>query len=505
MMKISMMFLLCLVLSAFAEEDRVYAYYLPDSDDFLKSMREIHGIFHKMDQFVEPTAIAKPPFKSRFFEEPGQLWDYTAMLKAISRFRLTEGRTIYHEPSQRLVFKGSRDAHHRVQDFIKRRSGVQTELKLTVYQVNGVSFERMTRLPAGVKELTSLSVRLRDNEQAVVVSSDKVWELTALAWQDYRGFWEYPVSCSFTLSGKHEGLPFSFEQSVVLNTGLSKVVDLGSHDGKTSMIAELHVERVLPNGKSFDFWALDEVEGNFLERRKIKEHKPLPAAPDGYVVMRMPAFIWGAEWQSLPWKKKLGGGAIPFPYSTEDPAFGGGTWNDFSNLEPRLYELGLLSGEDVECFFRYSNAAFYTNAAGKELEHLRSFFRKATESSPCSFEVSVIEVESDQRLNRDVLDQQDFGIVRKLEVELLDAIPREVKLGQQINGYFEMCRDQESKDLVLSFAVGKGREDSKSISSMRLKVEDGVPIILRQEKVDGKWKALVLRASRLNWLGERLK
>ncbi len=75
---------------------------------------------------------------------------------------------------------------------------------------------------------------------------------------------------------------------------------------------------------------------------------------------------------------------------------------------------------------------------------------------------------------------------------------------QDFVGEFGFASDGEIVEVALAVAENKGEVEG-GVSRLNVVAQNGVPVIFRQEKVDGRWKALVLQAHQLNWLGEQLK
>jgi hypothetical protein len=506
-MKILIVLLLLSVASGLADEKRVIAYYLPDREGFVNSCRGLFEQFGRDGEFVEPEEISKAPFQSRFFAEPGRMWDFTEMLRAAPRSRFAGGHLVYHEASSRLVMKGSWGEHCAIDQVFRACFDEVATVQLRIFEADGIDFGEAVGLPPNARQVGDFSFRFETDEKHQLGSENGDWKVDLAVTGDRRDSWKPVLWCEFSLGRVRRGREWGFESTCLVYPGAKRLVHLGKVDGEKTLFMTVDVALFLKNGEPIESWALDEKDGAFLTHQKLAEVVSLPEAPEGFQVFRMPFPIEENDYPALPWwpdPKSLKSEGLGAFQGIE--SFANNAWRHLIDLRPFLKGCGLSIGDRTYCYYQASRAAFFTNAQGDELMKIRWCFDRMPGylSNACRFELG--EMISSQRVTRESIEADKLMGQLPVVAELWEEEVSRLGSSSGLSGSVRFDVDRRNpKVMGVDFALNLVEDSEMPNFCASVVVQSGVPVVLRQEKVDGKWKALVLRSTILTWLGERIK
>lgn len=498
------MLILNFAVAAFADEERIIAYHLPDLEEFVESSRFMHERFAGEGEFVRPKEIAKPPFESRFFTKPGRMWNLTKMLEVTPRSSFEGGELVYHEPSSRLVMKGTWSEHCAIDQVFRRCFDEIAVVQVRVFEAEGVQFEEVFKLPENAKEVAGMKTRFSKSGE-VLRAKNGIYTLEMKTSFDHQESWKSSAECEFSLEWRRGENMRSVQSVCFVQPGVTKLMVLEAIGLEKTLFAELEVEFFLKSGEPLDSWALDEDGGAFLRDQNFGQINPLPRPPKGFQVFRMMHPIEEFEYTGLPWwpdpDSLNSRGIAAFK---ESPGFENGEWRALLDLRPFLLGNGLSLSDETFCFYQASRAAYFTNAEGNHLAQIRRCFERWSESLYRRARISVSEVLSKQQVTPASLRAGEPVLLRKIVGEGWPGKMIPFSRDQDFVGEFGFTSDGEIVEVALAVAENKGEVEG-GVSRLNVVAQNGVPVIFRQEKVDGRWKALVLQAHQLNWLGEQLK
>ncbi len=503
-MKVLSLLLLNFGVAAFADEERIIAYYLPDLEDFVESSRFMHERFAGKGEFVRPNELKKPPFESRFFSKPGRMWQLTRMLEMTPRSRFEGGELVYHEPSSRLVMKGTWSEHCAVDQVFRRCFDEIAVVQVRVFEAEGVHFEEVFKLPENAKEVASMETRSVKSGE-VLHAKDENYKLETKTNFDHGESWKSSAECRFSLEWQSGENMRSFQSVCLVIPGVSKLMVLGTIGLKKTFFAKLEVEFFLKSGEPLDSWALDEDDGAFLRDQKSGRINLLPQPPKGFQAFRMLFPIEDVKYTGWPWWPDPDLLRSPgIEKFKESSGFENGEWRVLLDLRPFLLGNGLSLSDETFCFYQASRAAYFTNATGNQLAQIRTYFERWAKSYSRPARISVSEVISKQSITPASLRDGEPVLLRKIVGEGWSGEMIPFSGGQDFTGEFHYSADGEVVEVALAVVKGKGKVED-AVSKLNVMAQNGVPTIFRQEKVDGQWKALVLQVHQLNWLGERIE
>lgn len=412
-------------------------------------------------------AMKEAPFESRFFKEGDGLLDYSGWAKSAGFF--SEGVAVYNERTERLVVRAEAGDHYLLYKFLEQSVVWQFRTEVRVFRMPGVVLKRRDLQVAMVKkegkELAGLSgVGMPGQTLELRTSDDGLWFEAECQGMFQDTSWD----CSFDLVSELPGAEFVLKTSVVGAMGLPTMLELGSLDGKSTLVAALKVSQVLADGSEFDDWVQIEGGGNVLiEERVAKDlHK-------------------NREWVDLENGKRHQTFVLP---PTARTFLSSGTGGKAKTMRELLMENGVSLKEDDRVIWLEQSGVLSVETSPLNLEMMMGILIAAGVTDPAPvLGGSYTLVESGEKLVD--LEKGEFRVLRKICANGLPGQRVDLKFGE---GFLELefaGHVDGNDDFVESRATIRAEKKEILKSEAEGKVE--TPMILKQEKVGEVWQTWV--------------
>lgn len=416
--------------------------------------------------------LEKEPFESRFFQEGDKLRDFSKWAVSCGFFR--EGRAVFNERTGRLVVRTELRNHYLLQRYLEEFLVWQLRAEVCVFRLPGVELGRpnlqVSRIRKDGKELAALSgLALQGQEMELRAPSGSLeWKAEFQTW-----FEDTSWDCRMELVSKMPGAEFSLKTGLVGAMEVPTLIELGSLDGKSTLVASVEVGRVLEDGSDFDEWVQHEKGGNVLieERLERDQHK-------------------NREWIELANGKRYQ--AIPVP-----PTF----WMFLASGEPEgddqprnlrmlLKRNGVDLEEDDRVLWLAKGGVLAVEVSPLNLELILGITTAAgiTDPSPV-LGGSYVLVESEKRLKAQDLKKENFRILKKICAAGLPGQRVQLMMGERALAVeSESLSSADDEYVGARTTIGSGKAE---ILRVETESKVGVPAILQQEKVGGRWKTWI--------------
>ncbi|MFT6240774.1 MAG: hypothetical protein ACJAQT_002866 [Akkermansiaceae bacterium] len=412
-------------------------------------------------------AMKEAPFESRFFGEGDGLLDYTGWARSVGI--LGKGAAVYNERTGRLVVRAEARHHRLLHDYLKQFLVWQFRAEVRVFRVPGVVLGRRDLQVAAVEkegeELTGLSGLVMPGQTMEL----RTWEESLWFEAECQGWFQDTTwECRFNLVSELPEVEFSLKSSVVGAMGVPTMLELGSFDGKSTLVASLKVSQVLADGSDFDDWVQVEKGGNVLLEERLEKdlHK-------------------NREWVDLENGKRHQTFVLPPTFWEFITTVEGGK---AKNIRELLKENGVALQDDDRVIWLKQSGLLTVEMSPLNLELLKGITTVAGISDPppvlgCSYTL----VESTEKLAD--FEKGGFRVLRKICANGLPGQRVDLKFGE---GDLELGFEGQvsgSDDFVDSRATI--RFGKKEVLKSEAEGKVGVPMILKQEKVGEVWQTWV--------------
>lgn len=277
-----------------------------------------------------------------------------------------------------------------------------------------------------------------------------------------------------------EGNEFSLDTELVGVVGVPLVVPLGSVDGKGDLAVKVTMTVVRSDGSDLDDWVQSENEQDFLMKKRLRE-----VAKDRDEEPRITTLENGVQ-RARFWVPKTFFDPFSDPFE-EDP-FRAGTEGADELLE-FLKKWGIEIGESDRVVLipgREGNVLFLQST--KENVEMVSNFVIGRTPPPGLLSYDLFLVESDHELERKALEKSWGRLICEASSSQMPGVVSKVFLGEGLRSEAALQLDAGGEMIDAKLSVGGQMGDFEA----EVVTEIGVPMVVKQFPVEGKWRAWVI-------------
>lgn len=495
---------------AFAGEMEVRSYRveLEDFEYFGWSGGIYDGLGNRMDLYEgKPVKVA--PFESRFIEEGDELLDMSGWLRSGGMLGGKGSAAVYNLTAKRLVVKGDVPLDHEsLAKILGHRFVTMMKSEVSLYSVPGVKLGRLDGGVEGGRFITSLSCLHLPGQEFEMESEDGGFVVKGSV---QLGRSDDLVESRFEWNSELEGARFSAKWGGTTVRGLPELIEIGSLDGKRTLVAKLNQELVLLDGTLLDEWILKEEGGAFLREERLA--RPRETEDDMGVeiaegVMRFPvsktffSFVMitpAAGYEGDPFDEGKAGehrvlGApvdrAKYPELKElrDEVFYDAT--DF------LRKNGVSFGEGGYAFYGEKELMLLVKAPKSGMELIEKMvLESGIFDLPKMIRLDFAQVEAEEKVDGGLLKKGEFLLLRKLGALVPPGQESEVRLGADLAVEVEAQIDANDQLVEMRARLSKNGGDLKKANLYTgLTLKAGTPVVVQQVREDGKWLAWVVTA-----------
>jgi hypothetical protein len=211
--------------------------------------------------------VKKVVFESRFLKTTGELRDCSKRINAILGEEL-KAEAIYDLGESRLIVKTSEGAHRVLRFAIRAEHIEMIRTTVALYQIPGAGLGDRTgfwdEVPGNAKLLKEFSWTALSG--APVSLKKRGFKVESeIQWDAYEGYLDSRLTLgiktkegSFTCESGHQGV-----------TGVKWAQEVGSYDGKSTLMLVSHHDPVFPDGRRWAEW-IEKEDGFFLEEERLE-------------------------------------------------------------------------------------------------------------------------------------------------------------------------------------------------------------------------------------------
>lgn len=426
---------------------------------------------------IEKEAI----FESRFLEGTNELLDCWQAVLAIVGYDDFEGKAVYDVKNGKLVVKGELGLHRALRHTIENEMQIQLRTTFSVYELPGVGLEDRSgfwsEVPKEAKLLRELSCLSLPAYTSQAGSADgSIWAESELQIDAYDSYVELRATLGVELP---EG-GFLWKTGFTGIIGMRWAQEVGSLDGKTTLMMMSQVDQIRTNGELWDEWVLKE-EGAFMHEERLEVIRPwtsskVPGDKSGKARMFIVPQYFERMFGVL--------GSDPDPQDEDPFAASDHSREKFLPIRELLEQNGITFREGDSVSFLRSSSTLVAKLSDDNLELLDGLMHSAIgQGPPQVWSVELAEIEGD--------DFRKGKMLKKVVLPLATgATATMVFEGLEIEAATDLDSNQELVKLELKLAEEDGGlEKAGLITWVTIRV--GKPTVLRRTLEDGKYQSWV--------------
>lgn len=439
--------------------------------------------------------VKEAGFESRFLEGAGELRECWRRVVEVIGYDGLKGKAVYDVKNGRLILKGELGLHRGLRSSLENEMPIQMRTTFSVYELPGAGLQDRSgywgKVPKEAKLLRELSWLALPGSSAQAGAADRsIWaecELQMDAYDSYVG-----ISGTFGVELPEGG--FTWKTGFPGVIGMRWAQEVGSVNGKTTLMMVSQADQVRSNGELWDEWILKE-EGVFMHEERlevIRPWSPSKVPDDGTVEQRRwtvpPTFMTFLEGDRNP--------PGDDPFAASDDAGG-----KILLIRELLEQNGITFREgDSVSFFR-SSATLIARLSEDNLELLDGLVHATIGLGPPQvFSVEFSEVGGE--------DFRKGKLLRKAVLPLeAGAVAKMVYDGLEIEAAMDLASNQELVGFSLKLAEEGGDLEQAGLATF-VTLRVGQATVLRRTVENGKhrsWVATVRVKTLENEVDEFLK
>ena len=174
-------------------------------------------------------------------------------------------QAVYLVEESRLVVFGERADQLAIKALLERDMVWRLKTEITVFSVDEVKAEplypNLTELPEGGNQVAKLSFLHLPEQGCQAITNEGGFEVEVESYIDSElGLFENRAICKM----EHDGVKFSWNTGFYVINGKPKIFEVGSLDGKKTVLVSFQQDLVMFDGSPYDDWILKEEQGAFL-------------------------------------------------------------------------------------------------------------------------------------------------------------------------------------------------------------------------------------------------
>lgn len=454
----------------------------PDADPFA-APSEMDADDHFTSVAWLGPVVKEPGFESRFLKEAGELRECWRRVEGAIGSDDFEGKSVYDVKNEKLIVKGGLGLHRALRHSIENEMLIQLRATYSVYELPGVGLGDRSgfwdEVPEEAKLRGEVSWLVLPGFTSQAGSADgAIWAESDLQIDAYDSYVQ--IFGTFVVDLEEGG--FSWKTVFPAVIGLSWAQELGSLDGKTTLMMVSRIDQIRSNGELWDEWVLNE-EGTFMHDERLEVIRPwsLSEAPDDGSVEE------GVFTVPPTFERFL----APTRQDEEDPFSAG---DDLTERLPPIRKLleqnGIIFREGDSVSFQRSSSTLVARLSKDNLELLEAIIHAEIGTGPPEvFSVELAEIEGE--------DFRKGKLLRKIGGATCSGGMVQVKLGDDLALQTEMQVDvsDELAELRMRLSESEANIDQASLKT-GLAIRIGQPVVLKTSMVDGKRRSWVVTARR---------
>lgn len=465
--------------------------------------------YHRSDWLGE--VVKDAPFESRYLQGVNKMRDCSARVGELLGRKEFKGSAVYDVEGEQLILKAGEDAHEELVAELGDRFPKMIRTEVEIYSVPGVVRGKREMFwdapPKGAKMLTSLSCLHLPGQPYSTKVGKWDFEMEGMATIDVESVYvESSASWKVGFPEAH----FSWKTAFAIPLGMPFVHEVGSVDGKKTVLAVMRHDLMRMDGTLFDEWVLKEEEGAFLreERLKMVAHRAasggLPVDDErGFRVYSVPPTFEmfmnesGSDGNGEPDPFDTGGGDgdLKAPiYEGEHPELENVGRDGLYDCEELLKRNGLSFQDGDFAVYRKKGSKLYAKLSKENLERLGGIIIGRGSNEPRSIRVDLLQVELKEGGGK--WKPGDGKVLRKVGMNLLPGQAGTVMLGDDLAAELEGQIDANEKIVELRATLSEKEKDLKRPSFRTgATLLNGAPVTIYESRQGGKRKAWVVRAN----------
>lgn len=510
-MKVMLVIWLLIVQGGWAEVLEVRSYRVGLSvigEAYREAVEDYEIEYHRNDWLGE--VVQEAPFESRFLQGVKKMRNCSKRVGRLLGRKEFKGSAVYDVEGEQLVLKAGEDAHEEIAAELGDRFPKMIRTEVEIYSVPGVVRGKREMFwdgpPKGAKMLASLScLHLPGQPYSTKVGKWDL-EMEGMATIDVESVY---VESAATWKVGFPEAHFSWKTAFAIPLGIPWVHEVGSVDGKKTVLAVMRHDLMRMDGTLFDEWVLKEEEGAFLREERLKT-VAYRAATGGLPVddkRGFRAYSVPPTFEMFMNESGSDGNGEPDPFDTggrnedlEAPIYKG-EHPELENVgKAGLYDCeGLLKRNGVSfqdgefAVFKKKESKLFVKLSRENQELLEGIIRSPGFSEPRSIRVDFLQVELKEGGER--WKQGDGKVLRKVGMNLLPGQSGAVTFGDDLGLELESQIDANDKIVELRVTLSETEKDLKRPSfKTGATLQNGVPIVIYESRQGGKRMAWVVTA-----------
>jgi hypothetical protein len=471
----------------------------------------LEGVHGEGDELLGPV-VAEAGFESRFLEGVTVMRDYSKEVEKLETVRKFAGQAVYDLTGERLVVWAKKGVHGEIQAAFSARMPVSFRTKVSVYLGPGVVSGARDLFwegpPEGAELVAGLSGVHLPGQNFQAKTGDGRLSLEMESQIDMN---DRILDHRVTLRANYEEVSFEFKTGVVGAAGVPMVFEVGSLDGVKSVVIEMKLDLMMPDGGLRDEWVLQEEGSTFLLEESLALLEVYASGKDGpdeigdgVYRFKVPPIIESflRPSDSIGDDDPFAGGSEkeelePLPvYEGIHPElaqFGGIAWADF---KPVLRVNGLTFREGDFALLARGESALYVKLSESSLELLEGLLMWPYPGPPQMIQMEFVEIEGGGEENGDDYWRDEAKVSRKVGLVLLPGQTGEIRFGDELAVNIEAQIDggDELVEVRMMLTERDGDFEKPSFKT-GVVLRSGEASLIHESRVGGLRKAWVVRAS----------
>lgn len=427
--------------------------------------------------------VKEAGFESRFLNGVDELRECAKRVREVVGDEKAEVKAVYDVKRGRMIVNAKLGIHRSLKALIGSRMPCQMLTTLSVYELPGVSLEDRSgfweEVPRAAKlrrEVSWLSLagqvsEVRGENGSVYLEAEQQWDANDR-------FTDSRLVCEWNFP---EGA-FSWKTGFMGVLGTSWAQEVGSLDGKTTLMLVRRQDQVLANGKLWDEWILKEKGGAFLNEESLEMMRWRdPEATKMDFTRPFQIFEVPETFETF---LRTGDEGLD-PFQKDDFPELKGVKGELVSVSRLMRENGIAFGEGDFVVFQRGDSRILAKLNEANLELLDGIVHATMGLGPpeeCYVEFAEVEGE----------DFRKGKVLRKMGVVALPGQEAEVTLGDDLAFQVEMLLggNGELAEVRATLTENEGDFEKASLrTGMVMKV--GQPLVVRKTVVDGTHRSWV--------------
>ena len=449
------------------------------------------GEFSEIDPFGESSVgpnemgrvLTKSPFESRFLKEGELVWDCSDEVRKLLGKEKWAGLAVIDEKGEQLVVKAEASDHIVIAEIFKRGVQIQVETQVTLYRVEGVTIGRDRRsieeiekgqLLAGLTCVHAMGCHYEARSGDFVIKGEMDADVNLEIFEN-RISWESEIV----------GSEFQLETGFVVERDEPFIVELGSKDGVSSLVAVMKQDLVLFNGAKFDEWILKEEGGAFLKEERMRDRDVvnLPKI-DGVRCFRVS--LGALDLDITP----LESNTLAPVYEGNAPELARFSKDSRYDIKELFQNSGVPFDEGDFVVFSIPHSTLFVKTS-KQSEALIEGIMDGISYPPGLIHFDFVKIESQIEVTSKL---ENVEVKEKVGVVVLPGQNGNFQLGKGLFGEIEANIDSNDKLVEIRVNLAPKADLSESFFKSGLALRGGTPVVIQQSRVGEKWEAWVVTA-----------